>query len=76
MMIDDIKRGIYKFTDGNGFISKGLAKHVAEILSLCPKTLQENVNLCLDSIVKMYFSFKRFFHRLIKFEWLVVKVFL
>ena len=45
MMIDDIKRNGYNFTDGNGFISKGLAKRVAEKLSLCSKVSQEVVSV-------------------------------
>jgi len=43
MCIDDIQRKEYCFTDGNGFISKGLAKCIAEKLSLCSKTLQQDV---------------------------------
>jgi hypothetical protein len=45
MSIEDIKRNRYCFTDGNGFISKGLAKIVAEKLSLCSTTLQQDVCL-------------------------------
>lgn len=37
MSIDDIERNNYCFTDGNGFISKGLAKCVAEKLKLYQK---------------------------------------
>jgi len=37
VQIDDIERNGFCFTDGNGFISKGLAKRVAEQLSLCSK---------------------------------------
>jgi hypothetical protein len=43
MSIPDIKPNDYCFTDGNGFISKGLAKCVAEKLSLCSKTSQQEV---------------------------------
>lgn len=39
MMIDDITRNKYCFTDGNGFISKGLAKHIAETLAINPKNV-------------------------------------
>ena len=34
MMINDIERNQYCFTDGNGLISRGLAQLVAERLSL------------------------------------------
>jgi hypothetical protein len=50
MSIDDIKRNDYCFTDGNGFISKGLAKCVAEKLSLCSKTSQQDVGFLYLSI--------------------------
>ena len=43
MSIDDIERNGYNFTDGNGFISKGLAKMVAERLSICSTTSQQSV---------------------------------
>ncbi|CAF2924367.1 unnamed protein product [Rotaria sp. Silwood2] len=43
MNIDDIKRNGYCFTNGNGFISKGLAKLVVETLSLCPQDFQQNI---------------------------------
>jgi hypothetical protein len=80
MSIDDIKRNDYCFTDGNGFISKGLAKCVAEKLSLCSKTSQQDVGFLYLSIKNFpnlkVFLFQRFFHLPIKFEWLVVKVFL
>lgn len=38
MKINDIQRNGFCFTDGNGFISKGLAKQVAEKLSICSTT--------------------------------------
>jgi hypothetical protein len=48
MSIDDIKRNGYYFTDGNGFISKGLAKMVAERLSLlCSTASQQDVRFPL-----------------------------
>jgi hypothetical protein len=40
MSIDDIERNNLCFTDGNGFISKGLA----ERLSLCSKNSQQDVS--------------------------------
>lgn len=35
MLIDDIERNQYCFTDGNGLVSQGLAGLIAERLSLC-----------------------------------------
>jgi hypothetical protein len=77
MSIDDIERNDLCFTDGNGFISKGLAKCVAERLSLSSKNSKQDVSfLYLKSATCLkLFLFQRFFHLLIKFEWLVVKVF-
>jgi hypothetical protein len=43
MSISDIKRNERCFTDGNGFISKGLAKMVAEKLFLCSTNSQQDV---------------------------------
>ncbi len=43
MIINDIERNGYCFTDGNGFISKGLAKCVADKLSLCSKLSKHDV---------------------------------
>jgi hypothetical protein len=40
-MIDDIERNDYCFTDGNGLISKGLARLIAERLKYLVKTEQK-----------------------------------
>jgi hypothetical protein len=42
MMIEDIERNNYCFTDGNGLVSKGLAKLIAEKLL---SNRYENVSL-------------------------------
>jgi hypothetical protein len=75
-MIDDVERNDYCFTDGNGFISKGLARLVAERLDYLVK-YEQNVCVFSEIILSYLFMFiRRFIHLLIKFEWLVVKVWL
>jgi len=39
--MEDIKRNEYCFTDGNGLISKGLARSIAERLKYLVKTEQK-----------------------------------
>ena len=53
MLIDDIERNNYCFTDGNGFVSKGLAKLIAENLSIIPKRSSSDVR----ELVLSFFSF-------------------
>ena len=45
MIIDDIERNQYCFTDGNGLVSQGLAGLIAERLSLCTADRLDNVRL-------------------------------
>jgi hypothetical protein len=40
-MIDDVEQTGYCFTDGNGLISKGLAKHIAKELGYFIKSENE-----------------------------------
>ena len=44
MMIDDVERNQFCFTDGNGLVSRGLAKLIAEKLSLCPRDRVETIS--------------------------------
>jgi RNA-dependent RNA polymerase len=43
-MIDDVERNQFCFTDGNGLVSRGLAKLIAEKLSLCHRDQGERIS--------------------------------
>jgi len=44
-MIDDVEQNNYCFTDGNGLVSKGLAKLIAENLSIIPKNSTNDLKI-------------------------------
>ena len=50
MVIDDIERNQYCFTDGNGLVSQGLAGLIAERLSLCTADRLDNVRFLNGSL--------------------------
>ena len=76
--IDDIDRNGYCFTDGNGLISKGLAKLVANRLSYLDKFSNKVCSIYWQSISERLFciSSRKFILLLIRFEWPVVKALL